>query len=247
MSQGFTTGNLITGSTSNGPEGAKYDPDRPPVGAWGSEEFLNNTETLTWRWGNQGLATQTLQKNRSYLYSPTASNNTKVRWTTPPSGNFTAVMKMSNYAGGVFSHSGLILLETGSEATPTVMSQFIQQAKNSIPWGSFGIFTRTSYTSAYSGSSGDASALDGFYGLPVYMALDYVSSTKKLRYFYSAGGDAFRTATGWHRTLGADPVSVGYYAEGPETTIAVKFFRIFNSSIETVIATNLISILTIGS
>src|SRR4029450_823990 len=120
------------------PVGTAVDsPDAPPTGTWGDEEFAGG-EILTWRWGNQGSTTQTLHDGVSTLVTPNSTTSIRARWTTPPSGSFSFAAKSWNMAGAVAGGlSGVVVLETGTEAVPTGISGFLDQAKSTSTWGNY--------------------------------------------------------------------------------------------------------------
>jgi len=137
--------------------------------------------------------------------------------------------------------AGIITLETGTEATPTALSGFFHQAKSTSPWGNYSAFTKTSYAGAYTSTSNDEGAETGYQGLASYLLCTYDTATKIIRYWWSHNGFDFRSSpsTPFKRTLGADPVSIGYFLDANNNTastgflMGVRFFRVWNSIITT--------------
>lgn len=211
----------------SGPTGLKYDPDRSPSSGSYLEEFMDGAETLTWRWGNQGTSTLSLELDRAILLPQTATTTLRARWTTPPSGvNWVITTKFSQtlLSGTALAGGGPMILETGTEATPTSISGIFVQYKNSVPWTSARGITKTSYTSATSNLGTLIDANNNSLATNVYTQIRYVTSTKTLTYYISYNGIHYYTI-GSSRVLGADPVSVGYGGEtaGNTTTHQLVF------------------------
>lgn len=197
----------------SGPTGLKYDPDRKPESGSYLEEFMDGAETLTWRWGNQGTSTLSLSLDRAVLTPQTGTTTLRARWTTPPAASdFSITTKHAStlLTGAGLAGCGPIVLEAGTEATPTAISGIFLQFKATATWGSYRAYSKTSYTSASTviGSISDALQIS----VPIWTQIRYVTSTKTLRYFVSYDGIIWYP-TGAARVLAADPVSVGYGAE----------------------------------
>lgn len=234
----------------------KYNPDTTPLsGTWGDEEFTGGAEQLTWRWGNQGSSTITFHNDVATLFTPNSTTNHRVRWTTPPTGSFSFATKLWRHATVPSSTSGVVVLETGSEATPTLFSGYFIQAKATSTWGNISAYTRTSYTSAYTSGSNDDTAAGGYYGMSHYFLTTYDSATKVLRHFFSYDGYGFqsRTSSPYKRTLGADPISIGFFVDANNNTatsghlVGCQFFRIWDSVITTDFLTDQLTRATIGA
>lgn len=211
----------------SGPTGLKYDPDRSPSSGSYLEEFMDGAETLTWRWGNQGTSTLSLELDRAILLPQTATTTLRARWTTPPSGvDWVITTKFSQtlLSGTALAGGGPMVLETGTEATPTSISGIFVQFKNSVPWASARGITKTSYTSATSNLGALIDVNNNCVATDVYTQIRYVTSTKTLTYYISYNGIHYYTI-GSSRVLGAGPVSVGYGGEtsGNTTTHQLVF------------------------
>ncbi len=217
---------------------AVYNPDAGPTGTWGDEEFAGGAEALTWRWGNQGSSTQTLVMDASILYTPSAATNHRVRWTTPPTGSFFAVMKFGFAASATNNLGGLCVLETGTEASPTSISSIGADATTGGSFSTMYFLRRTSYTAAYYTATGYMLGTNTSNASePYYWAVSYKASTNRLQFWWSGDGMIFRTDDNFSLTLGADPVSIGYFVDpnsgGTGPVMIVHYFRIWNSEIQT--------------
>jgi hypothetical protein len=197
--------------TALGHIGASYHPDRYPgaaaLEAACSDEFTGGVESGTWRDGN--TPARTLELDALKLSTTASEQQLRTRWATlPASGDFVVTARLSSIYPTTNAAGGLVILETGSEATPTLMSALMCY-RNATSGCRIGVFTKTSYASAFTlVTEGDVGPAMMF-GMPWYAQLRYVRSTKVLTYAISFDGVSFWTSTAWQRTLGADPISLG--------------------------------------
>lgn len=195
----------------------KYHPARSPGAAAGAiERWPGNVALLTWRWGNQGTATETVQNDAAYVELTGAqTSNLRVRWTTVTnSGDW--VISMFLYGIGFSSSgdfAGLALLETGTEATPT--SLLLYGMHNNGGTLGLSMLTMTSYTSAMTLVAQTASVwntqADG-----AWCQVRYKSSTKTVNCWRGGcgllGGGYAWIQVGTDRVLGVAPQNSSGYA-----------------------------------
>lgn len=182
----------------------KYDPMRPPssVGTGGvQDEFIGGVTMSFNGWQNQESSTATAERDGLTLYHPTDSTGIAIYWFTGPDGSstdwvFHTRLTVGHY--GPFNQSGIAILASGTEATPT------QYYYISTGIGSSGktyfVRSATNYTSntlvgtdVFSGA-GDA-----------YLSIGYVTSTKVLTFYTSGDGYFMRPHTSV--TLGTHPTT----------------------------------------
>lgn len=216
---------------------AVYNPDAGPTGAWAAEEFAGGAESLTWRWGNQGSSTISYVMDSAFLQTPTSGTSIRARWVTPPSGSFFAAMKMALSPRAINNLGGLVVLETGSEATPTSISCIVLDAIGSGTFAALLHLTKTSYTSGYAVPANYAADTGSAnFASPFYFGVSFTSGSNSLRYWKSQNGMLWRTDSNFTRSLGGAPVSIGYMVDAnsgnPGLVMQVMFFRIWDSEIQ---------------
>jgi hypothetical protein len=112
-------------STVNGPVGSTYDPDRTPTsGTYGpcSDEFKNGASTGIWSWGNQSSATVTLAGDFAQLADTNDNTGTHSYVCQPDnSADWTMTAKFLAVAGGTTGDFGLVFIDGGSLASPTLV------------------------------------------------------------------------------------------------------------------------------
>jgi hypothetical protein len=207
----------------------EYDPNRPPSTCAFCEEFANNTESLTWRWGNQGTTALSLDHDTAVVSDNPSGQQQRVRWTTGPSSgsDFTATISCA-WSGALASGVGacnLYVLATGDETTPTLMYA-IDVLNTDVRY-----YTRSSYASTASNSSsfGESSTDREMLasGIPACFQFRYTASTKDLSAYVSPNCmDWILTLS---KTLAAHPTSsIGYGINGATNDPKSRFrwFRI---------------------
>lgn len=207
-SGGSLTWGTITGA---GVEGFKYDPNREPTTGLDtsiSDNFIGGFQ-LTWRWANQSTATDTAELDTSYMAAVIGATDAyRVRWITAPSAaDFCWTVKMSRNFTANTNNGGIIVLETGTEATPTSLSRLLN-------YQSTGVWVRQDHETSYAGAGETQDFNQQIHTwvseVPVtFLQIRYVTSTKAMSGYFSEDGMTWRfMAT---RTLGADPISLGRY------------------------------------
>lgn len=212
----------------------EYDPDKPPGTCDACEEFTGDTESLTWRWGNQGTATISYKHDEAVLDDPTGSgsNNRRIRWTTisDPTSDFTVTSKCAGVDSGAADPPAchLAILVSGTEASPTTI-QFIDHHDTSFREYE-GTYTSSASSIVSFGTNdgpGDIeSRADA--GMPVCMQARYDSGTNDLDMYISA--DCIHWFFALTQNLGGNPTSsVGYGANvdtDGNNPIYVDWFRV---------------------
>lgn len=98
----------------------QYDPARPPSSCASCEEWSGDIASLSWSWGNQGTATETLEMDGATISGPqTTATALRVRCVAAPAAaDFTVHSRVSGSGTATFNHWGIALLQ-GTLATPT--------------------------------------------------------------------------------------------------------------------------------
>ena len=215
----------------NVPPYRQYDPDRRPDSCAYCDEFLGDDDQLTWSWGNQGTSTITYQQDAAFLNIPAAANNNlRARWITGADGSSTdwvVTMKVAVLLPDAFNAAGIVLLYSGSEATPTAIRDCLILADvSTLVDYDLITATHTNYTTL---SAVQIQTDTGFSSTgPFWIRMRYVSSSKGLTCGWSQDGIAFyEHAT---QTLAAHPTtSIGFYANAQNASVApqlvVYWFR----------------------
>lgn len=211
---------------TGGPTGDEYNPERIPSSGLdtnASDEFNGSINTSIQTWGNQGTATRTAEMGTCRISTTaSATRDRKVLWYTPTSMSvdFVFTTKASAFynrfqvTGAVF---GIIILETGSIATPTLMSQMLFY-RTGASTQAHGFYSCTSYTGTDTLIGSESSY--AFQTQPTYIQARYVASTKVLSMWASwEGYDWYQVST--NRTLGAHPLNIGIYAN--QNTVNIAF------------------------
>jgi hypothetical protein len=231
---------LAGGSGGGSPEGAQYHPDRKPSSglvASCSDEFLDGFEA-TWRWANQGGATDVAELDSALLSTVGAgSANLRVRWVDGPAvaTDFTVTAKLSPswncVTGGASSArlAGLILLVAGTESTPTAL-RTLSIRENGTGVANVRHGSTANYTTAPSSVAEIATASALVLYQPVYLQFRYTSSTLTLASYVSRDGLTWIPVGS--ETLSAEPNawSIGRFvnsseASGTPTTARFLWFR----------------------
>jgi hypothetical protein len=229
-------------STANGYAGAKYNPDRVPtsgLNASASDEFVGGINTGNITWGNQGTASRTAEMD-SMRFDTAASasiDRKAMWWATPASTDFTITIKAAFAVNSVATNVtwladsifGTSMLEAGSIGSPTAMDHCVALSSGG---GSitFGFYSSTSYTSAYTAvgslvSYGSGQLAQLYTGGQFWLQETYINSTKAVTCRYSIDGYSWRPV-GNSRTLSAAPVNIGIMEDQNSTNLAAAF-RIF--------------------
>lgn len=217
--------------------GGRYDPQREPaeIDPSCSDNFIGGSQ-LTWRWGNQGTSTDTDEMDEATLVPQAAAgNNRRCRWITCPNAvDFCVTLFYSAEVIQDHNQQGIILLETGSEATPTKL--WIAGAYSSTG-ARVGFWSATSYTSANTdiGNEQINTIGIGAKSQPFwYIQLRYTASSKELGAFWSTNGFGWRQLS-VNQVLGSHPLSIGRYANpdnGTEVgTNRAYWFRTFTNGV----------------
>lgn len=236
----ITAGNLVASGGSSG-----YDPNTHPSTCWGCEEFTGGTENLTWRSGNLGgNNARSLYLDHSFfeMNPDPGSRQNRVYWTDlPGSGDFQVTMRFSMQAGGTYNYMqvGLIFLDTGSEATPTLMRAMTTQSDGAILSGTIADYTSDIGCSGCNNAYTYVQGIQG--GASQCVQARFTASTKKMRFYFAT--DCINWREPWQngnslmseQTFTNQPPSVGYYVSSPTNgtliqgpQILVDWVRIFN-------------------
>lgn len=221
------------GGGSGSPEGNQYHPDREPgtgLVVASSDEFENGLEA-TWRWANQGGATDTAALDTALL-STTGAGATAIRarWVDAPAGgtDFTLTGKFTpswNIISGGSANArlcGLIVLVTGSEATPTALRTL------AIREGGTGTVNfRHGTTADYSTAPTSVAEQSNLGPLTLtagsYLQLRYAQAAKVLSSYVSADGLTWVSIG--TETLSAHPVSIGRFVNAADGSGVPTFCR----------------------
>lgn len=198
----------------------EYDPNRPPSSCATCDEFTNGT-SLTFRWQNQESSTATATNDGLLIAHPADYTGFSVYWFTGPDGSATdwaMHAKVSFSFEASYNNAGIVVLATGTEATPTLIDMWrvyygganILQPMTSSDY----VFTTTVNRGAVPQTTSDAH----------YFRISYVSATKVLSYAHSTDGYAYRLYG--TRTLGAHPTtSFGLFVSSLAANGAEAFFH----------------------
>lgn len=220
---GSTSTTIAQGnSTTNGPNGTKYDPDRLTTSIYFDEECTGSLSG-SWSWANQGTATDDIQNDSCLLHAPTTGSSTsayRVRWVAAPSSGATDWVTTTRLApryDGATNQGGLLLLVTGTTTTPTLLVRFMVYRNGSnlwtMNWGSV-----TSYAEGAPITTFTDTSFGAFMMPPLCLQLRYIHSSKHASAFYSFDCRTWNQF-GATQTLSADPPDIGRFVSSSSATI----------------------------
>jgi hypothetical protein len=209
-----------------------YDPMRPPAAANCAtcDEFYDDTASLTWTC-NGGTITQTIEKDRYKISKAMSSITQDIAACTvaAPSGSWTATTYTSPFLPTYFSQCGLIAIRTGTQATPTAITECVLFQN-----GSSGVDTRSALKTATSYTAGDATVGTArqysFISSPTWQQLRYDAAADTLSCYLSEDGISWRsgsTTTGTNYSpstntgVTADPPYVGFLTDDAANTTSI--------------------------
>lgn len=191
----------------------QYDPDNPPASCAECEEWTGNTAALSWAWGNQDAATETLEMDGALLNGNETGTDIHARWLAAPgSGDFVVTAKLSvattNTAG---DDCGIALLITGTTASPTLYHQLRWTTSSSTAVAYFHQSTTSGYASTGSTTVGTIAASDESLMQTAYHWLQwrYTDSGDALTSWFSLNGKTWQQIAS---TTAAQPLYWGYIA-----------------------------------
>jgi len=209
----------LPSGTIYGPTGQRYHPMRTPTSgldANSSDEFIGGVNSGIYTWGNQGSASVVGELDTLRLNIPAGTGvNRRGIFYTPPSGDWVMTTCLGGHMDKFWPTgfvAGTAVIETGSIATPTLMSMQMFYRNTATGWN-FGVYTATSYTAAYTLVADSATA--GVQAPEGMIQIRYVSGTKSLSFWgnwnASFGYDFYQL--GSTRILAAHPVAFGLFGD----------------------------------
>jgi hypothetical protein len=216
----------------------EYDPDVTPSSCAACEEFEDDTEALTWEGYNLGTSSKSLSQDGAWFTPENSDATRRIRgyWATGPDGSATdwvVTAKWSIDAPGAYNQFQLVLLATGTRASPTLihMCRALKGgAPNVLGPMDFKHSTVTAYSpGSYTDPSQILNAETLSSGTDIYLQMRYASASKGLTCAASTNGVTWVALS--TQTLAAHPTtSMGwgsgtYSATTNGVRIRVEFWR----------------------
>jgi hypothetical protein len=215
-------GDLSGSGSGSGSSSGKYSPDNIPAGIFADEEWLGNSEALSWTWGNQQSTTQEIAGDQSILTYSGSSGVSGKFIAAPTSGDMVVATKFRVFnSGGGGRQAGLMIITGGTLAAPTgVYAGYVDDAGNSqLGIGYAG--PNSGYGSG--GTSYDSNNYPSWMGdYPAVIRARYISSSQTLIIGWGTDGYTISDYQSW--TGVAQPLFVGYYVF-TGTVTAFQWFR----------------------
>ena len=211
----------------------EYEPDAAPSTCAHCDEF-EDTESLTWRWGNQGTSTAVVDKdNLLFTVEDSSGDNIRARWTTVnDSGDFFAVVKIQDWGGtGAFDGVGLVALTAGTEATPTGLDTCFLTAQSGsaynvqhLRWNSYTSFSSSAATLDTAGANDFVQS--------GYVGMEFDDTADELTCWWSSNGYIWKSLGTTTSVSDVDSVGIGANmnnGSSGDRKVLVDFFRNFTT------------------
>lgn len=195
-------------TTDLGPRGSKYDPDRTPASINQGDEFVGGIGGSWTVFNNGGGLTWAASMDTAELSLSTPATGDHIRGqflpTLPTGTDWVATAKIFPTISGSFNGVGMVLLATGTIATPTRLELLMVSSNGTVNAGKW-----DNYSAGGAVAEGSVNLPSNWLNAPhwVYLRMRYNTTTKVLTFEYSLTGMDWKFVG--NPTLPSDPLNIG--------------------------------------